>query len=225
MKIGPNKYRKLCKRENYVGNAHELTFSCYRNQPFLRSERACNFLVTAINKARSKHNFSLWAYVFMPTHVHLLIAPPEANYLVKSTDSGGTAKQSLGVFSSEYNSSLAKNKIIQTNFSVSDILASIKQSVSRKALNYLRQENPAGLKQLATGQTDSPYRFWQDGGGYDRNITKVETLIKTVSYIHANPVRKGLAELPDQWYYSSAAEWQKPGSGPLIIDFDTWPVT
>ena len=188
VKTSTGNFRKTCQRVSKPGDAHELTFSCYRNQPFLKAERTCRYLVDAIEKVRRKHNFSLWAYVFIPNHVHLLICPNQQQY------------------------------------SISAILASIKQSTARRALNYLRKENLAGLKQLATGQPDSPYRFWQDGGGYDRNINHPDTLLKTIRYIHANPIRKGLVELTEDWYYSSAGEWQKPGSGPMRIDFDTWPI-
>jgi len=188
MKTASGHYKKSCQRISKPGDAHELTFCCYRNQSFLQAERTCKYLVAAIEKARIRHDFSLWAYILMPNHVHLLICPNQPQY------------------------------------SISSILASIKQSTARRALNYLREENPAGLKQLATGQPDSPYRFWQDGGGYDRNINNPDTLIKTVRYLHANPIRKGLVESAEDWYYSSAGEWQKTGSGPMRVDFDTWPI-
>jgi putative transposase len=58
-----------------VGHAHELTFSCYRKFPFLKAERTCIWLAEAIEEARRKWSFSLWAYVFMPDHVHLLVKP------------------------------------------------------------------------------------------------------------------------------------------------------
>jgi len=48
-------------------------------------------------------------------------------------------------------------------------------------------------------------------------------LIEAIRYIHNNPVRKGLVETSDQWHYSSAAEWQGLGSGPLAIDRDSFP--
>ena len=41
--------------------------------------------------------------------------------------------------------------------------------------------------------------------------------------IHCNPVRRGLVENPEQWYYSSAGAWQGD-NGPLEIDFDTYPI-
>jgi len=181
------RYTKRCRRWNLAGHAHELTFSCYKNRPFLSRERTCQYLADAINASRVKHDFDLWAYVFMPDHVHLVIHPRQEEY------------------------------------SIGWILRSIKQSVSRRALEYLRRDNPDGLRLLATGQQDEPYRFWQKGGGYDRNITKVETLLASMRYLHNNPVRKGLAQTTNQWHYSSATDWQNTGSGPIPIDFDSFP--
>jgi len=185
--LNGEKYTERCHRWNWAGHAHELTFSCYLNRPFLSKERTCQYLADAINASRVKHDFDLWAYVFMPDHVHLVIHPRQEHYLI------------------------------------GQILRSIKQPVSRRAVEYLRRDNPDGLKLLATGQQDEPYRFWQKGGGYDRNITKVETLLESMRYIHNNPVRKRLAQTPDEWRYSSAADWQNAGSGPIPVDFDSFP--
>jgi len=60
---------------NEPGHAHELTFSCYRRYRFLAAERTCEWLAAAITRARTKHDFALWAFVFMPDHVHLIIQP------------------------------------------------------------------------------------------------------------------------------------------------------
>ena len=75
---------KKCKRNNMPGHAHELTFSCYRNRSFLSRKITCDWLVEAIQKARAKHEFSLWAYVFMTNHVHLLICPRKGSYSISS---------------------------------------------------------------------------------------------------------------------------------------------
>jgi putative transposase len=178
---------KTCKRYNISGQAHGLTFSCFHNQKFLSRPRTCQWLVMSILRAKEKHNFSLWAYVFMPDHVHLLIFP--------------------------------RNK----EYSISKILQSIKQPVSSKAIAYLKENAPSALKKLSTGQKSRPYRFWQKGGGYDRNMTKVDTLIDSLRYIHLNPVRKKLVESPNGWYYSSAAQWDGLDAGPLPIDKSDWP--
>ena len=180
-------HRKKCRRYNLAGHAHELTFSCYRRRTFLSKERTCKYLTESIIRARDKHAFDIWAYVFMHEHVHLLIYPRN------------------------------------TDYSISEILRSIKQSVSRRAIIYLRKHRPEGLKLLATGQKHSPYRFWQDGGGYDRNITSTQTLRKVIKYIHGNPWRKKLVENPIEWFYSSARDWAKAGSGTITIDFESFP--
>ena len=52
-----------------------VTFACFHNQPFLGSDRSRSWVCNAIGRARELHMFELWAYVIMPTHVHLLIWP------------------------------------------------------------------------------------------------------------------------------------------------------
>jgi putative transposase len=72
------------KRRTYnePGHAHELTFSCYRKFPFLRAERTCAWLAEAIETARRERDFALWAYVFMPDHVHMIVWPRRPAYEV-----------------------------------------------------------------------------------------------------------------------------------------------
>ena len=180
--------KKKCKRYNNPGHGHELTFSCYRNQKFLLSERVCQWLIESIEKARIKHNFSLWAYIFMPDHVHMLIHP------------------------------------MQMQYNISNILKDIKTEPARKAIKYLKENNPSGLSKLSTSQQYRKYRFWQKGGGYDRNITKEKTLISSAKYIHNNPVRKDLVDHPSKWFYSSYNCWFNGDDKPIRIDKDTWPI-
>lgn len=71
---------KTCRRFNEVGHAHALTFSCFHRKSYLTGERACSWLAEAINAASGKHAFDVWAYVFMPEHVHLLICPRQDKY-------------------------------------------------------------------------------------------------------------------------------------------------
>ncbi|QDU86909.1 hypothetical protein Pla175_02630 [Pirellulimonas nuda] len=75
----PTSYRH---RRNYnaPGHAHSLTFSCYRQFPFLRSELTCSWLAESIDAARTTQRFLLWAYVFMPEHVHAVVYPTESDY-------------------------------------------------------------------------------------------------------------------------------------------------
>jgi len=65
---------------NEPGHAHELTFSCYRRYPFLKGHRVCEWLVMAIDEARVRFETDIWAFVFMPEHVHLIVRPRRPNY-------------------------------------------------------------------------------------------------------------------------------------------------
>ncbi|GAC1449183.1 MAG: hypothetical protein NVSMB9_32900 [Isosphaeraceae bacterium] len=65
---------------NEPGHAHELTFTCYRRYRFLAAERTCLWLAEAISTACSEQDFAIWAYVFMPEHVHLIVCPRRSIY-------------------------------------------------------------------------------------------------------------------------------------------------
>lgn len=67
---------------NEPGHAHALTFTCYRRFKFLASERTRAWLASAIDDARSKLDFSLWAFVFMPEHARLVVWPRRIEYEV-----------------------------------------------------------------------------------------------------------------------------------------------
>lgn len=110
----------------------------------------------------------------------------------------------------------------EADYSVSAILKSVKQSVSHRVVSQLRDHNPHGLRLVATGKPTKPYRFWQAGGGYDRNITEMSTLERAANYIHMNPVRRGLVESPSEWHWSSARDWGAEGHGPLVVDLDAF---
>ena len=104
------------------------------------------------------------------------------------------------------------------SYSISQILRSIKQSVSRKAVNWLKENQPGLLNQMVVEQPRKTYRFWQDGGGYDRNIFTRETAVNSAQYIHMNPVRRKLVETVDLWHYSSFGQ-SKGRVGPIEVNY------
>ena len=65
---------------NIPGHVHFLTFSCYHRLDLLTSAWACQLLGDALRKACETSYFDLWAYVFMPNHVHLVVRPRHDNY-------------------------------------------------------------------------------------------------------------------------------------------------
>jgi putative transposase len=75
---------KICRRINDPGDAHYLTFSCYRHQPFLTEDCIRERLISALREACAKHVYGLWAYVIMPDHVHLMVKPQRTDYNVST---------------------------------------------------------------------------------------------------------------------------------------------
>lgn len=71
---------KTIKRFNLPGHAHFLTFSCYQRLPLLTDETWQGWLAQSIRQACDQHETGLWAYVFMPEHVHLLMKPRMETY-------------------------------------------------------------------------------------------------------------------------------------------------
>ena len=68
------------RQYNDPGHVHELTFSCYNRFKFLAAERTCQWLADELERARAELEFHLWAYVFMPEHVHLIVYPLRPKY-------------------------------------------------------------------------------------------------------------------------------------------------
>ena len=108
----------------------------------------------------------------------------------------------------------------QTNYDIAAIQKTLKQSVSRKALNWLKEHDPAFLKRLEGEKAGNRtrYHFWQPGGGYDRNIIEPETLKKAINYIHLNPVRRSLVNMPADWPWSSARQFAGIDDGSIQMD-------
>jgi putative transposase len=65
---------------NVPGYAHELTFANYRRHPFLKAERTCAWLAESLDEARRTLGFAIWAFVFMPDHVHVIVKPNRPNH-------------------------------------------------------------------------------------------------------------------------------------------------
>ena len=63
------------------------------------------------------------------------------------------------------------------------------------------------------------YRFWQRGGGYDRNVFEPATVYSQIEYMHNNPVRRGLCEQAEDWLWSSAADYAGLRTGPVRLDY------
>ncbi|MFK7790781.1 MAG: transposase [Phycisphaeraceae bacterium] len=96
------------------------------------------------------------------------------------------------------------------------VLRGIKAGFAKMTIERWRELDAPILRRI----TDSSgrLRFWQTGGGYDRNLYSEHKLIEKITYIHQNPVRRGLVERSSDWRWSSVWYYEKVGSyvGPAI---------
>lgn len=111
----------------------------------------------------------------------------------------------------------------EPDLSLSTILRAIKQPSAYSGLNYLAAHQPALHAQLEVNRGgQSEHRFWQAGGGYDRNIYRDETFVHTLEYMHYNPVRKKLVTSPRDWPWSSARFYESKIPEPIALDWPEW---
>ncbi len=95
----------------------------------------------------------------------------------------------------------------------------VKEDVARRAVTWLKEHSPEWLARITVVEgTKTRHRFWQPGGGYDRNIEQAGTLEAMIEYLHQNPVRRGLVERTVDWEWSSA-RWYA-GMNPVWLEMD-----
>lgn len=85
---------------------------------------------------------------------------------------------------------------------VKAILRRLKSPFAQQVVKRWRKLDANILRRLndSSGRT----RFWQPGGGYDRNIYSDHELLEKINYIHDNPVRRGLIGTQNEYRWSSA---------------------
>jgi len=161
--------RRKLKHYNIPHHAHELTFSCEHHSAYLREETPCRIFLEELALAKREFEFYIWAYVLMPTHVHLLIYP--------------------------------KNEV----YNISRILYKIKGKTSTRYRHWIRENRPEDFEAFCVmSRQKKTFRFWQAGGGFDRNLWNAKAIHYSIRYIEGNPVRAGIVTQPEDWLWSSA---------------------
>ena len=146
-------------------------------------------MIEAIDLARVRHQFDLWAYIIMPEHIHLLLFPRPDDY------------------------------------SISAILSTMKQSVAKKAVAFVHRQAPEFAANMLDVQRDGRQvlRFWQRGGGYDRNLWGRDEIWEKIRYTHENPLRRKLCGVAEEWLWSSAGDYSGVRRGFLRLDLESLP--
>ena len=104
-------------------------------------------------------------------------------------------------------------------------LSLMKQRVAQRVIGAWRSdvENTAAAAVLSRVRDDrGHHRFWQRGGGFDRSVRDRTEFLKTIRYIHRNPVEREFVDDPAEWRWSSVRWWmgQRVGEVPCDVPED-----
>ncbi|NQU04774.1 MAG: transposase [Calditrichaeota bacterium] len=145
-----------------LGSCFFITTTFYNHAKYGEISGVYEELADSINNRLEKTNAKLISYVFMPSHIHMILSIDGAL--------------------------------------LSGFMRDFKKFTSQKSLTHLK------------GQSS----LWQDR--YDRvAIVKHKVLLTKMNYIHNNPVKAGLVRKPEDWYWSSAADYYMEREGPLPV--------
>jgi len=96
------------------------------------------------------------------------------------------------------------------------VLQAIKGPFAQRVIGRWRQLNAPIIDRLM--DWNGNVRFWQRGGGYDRNICDEGERLEKLNYIHNNPVTRGLVANPLEWLWSSARTYAGDADSLLPVD-------
>lgn len=86
------------RRFHDTGHIHFVTFCCYHRRPFFAEGGSRRAFEAALERVRRTYRLSVYGYVIMPEHVHLLLSEPERQTLAEALKSlkQGVARRLIG---------------------------------------------------------------------------------------------------------------------------------
>lgn len=179
---------------------HLYFITCVTNSrlPVFRTERLKQILAAAFDEARKSAGISIYAYVYMPDHYHVV------------TCSRRKASEVL-----RYLNGISARRVI--NY--------LKEEGFTSSLYKLRREESSNNREESSNNNEYRYSLWEHHSN-TYFITSEAALMQKVNYIHMNPVEDGLIDVPENYPFSSFRYWKgRPlENEPLKIDIKelTW---
>ena len=101
-------------------------------------------------------------------------------------------------------------------------ITDLKKFTARKTIDRLKQDRKEWLlNQLAyfkkRYKTKSDFQLWQEGY-HPQLISSEQMLAQKLTYIHNNPVKRGLVAAPEHWLFSSARNYVLGDSSLIRLD-------
>ncbi|WP_339688537.1 REP-associated tyrosine transposase [Gimesia maris] len=107
----------------------------------------------------------------------------------------------------------------QQECKIDRFLFAVKRPFSYRIKQLLQETQDRLLDDLTIRDRpgNTVFRFWQEGPGYDRNLSSLKAVEASIDYIHMNPVRKKLVDQSRDWKWSSARWYESEGE---LVDSD-----
>ena len=186
----------MATRYEDKAHARYLTFGCYHHYHLFQHSDLCQLFLDHLDRIRKQENIHVWAYVIMPDHVHLLVYSEQ--------------EKPLGSLLSRLKSEFAFKALKWIEEHDPITYEKLRVEPVGKVKLQKPEGHPVGHPKQQRGFESKgkvSFRFWQRGGGYDRNIHSDEAIRKSMEYIHNNPVKVGIVNLPEKYQWSSAGYW------------------
>ena len=178
------------QQHHYYGasHLHYLTANIYRRVRIFDSDRFKLKFTKTLDQLRGELGFKIIGSVLMPEHCHLMIWPCEIA-----------------------NPSQIMQKLSErtANFILRNLRGNLSLPWCQKMLK--RFELPPTVHHHAH------HRVWQRGG-YDLNIWSDKKRLEKLTYMHNNPVKRGLVMQPGDWPWSSWRFYHLEDSSLLAMD-------
>ena len=100
-------------------------------------------------------------------------------------------------------------------------MATINKAIKSPSAQAIFDRYPHLRTECQVGPNE--FRFWQAGGGYDRNLFTAHVAWMEIHYVHDNPVKRGLCDDPADWPWSSFGYYRGLET-PIKVDGCTWSV-
>jgi putative transposase len=110
----------------------------------------------------------------------------------------------------------------ETIYDIGKIESGIKGIVSKRYSKHLQENDQKKYQFIVKSRGKEVFRFWQLGGGYDRNYWNVGPVSSIIKYIEANPVKAGIVDSLEMYRWSSA--WARINGKDAIPDHIRFPV-
>ncbi len=165
-------------KNHYLDNAiHHVTGTVNAWQKVLVYPDILSILFLDLNRMTVRWNVTVWGFVIMPEHFHMLIQSCKGENIKKFIHGG---RRSI--------SGRVKRFIESNNRIIADYC--VKSGINTSIIFNVKTAGKLS------------FRFWKEKPGVFPISNEIDVQ-KKLDYIHNNPVRRGLVKSPEEWEYSS----------------------